>query len=340
MAGRRSHDLPIFQDDLTFRDRHDSRFRGLQQQLHDDLSRAGFSSGWSNWNWGDQLDRICGDVFNLRPKTSGLGGMVESGGSPLYRTRGESGSRDSLDDVGRTKSLIMENPESKSRLFRTCFDVKDYEPEDIAVKVDGDSLVVEARHEVNKDGACNIKEFNRRVHIPPDVDPDKLSSTLSTDGVLTIEAPVPPKYQSVAYTSQDSVGRGSPLSQPAYGSQLSQTSNQPLASPQGAPTPKPQQQIPLDTPVYVNTPSGRVMDLVLDIGKPYCPDDLVVKLEDKTLTIEAEHVEKGTGKSGKCSMSRCFDIEETLDPGSIDAMLRTDGRLCITAKVINGQQQN
>lgn len=75
------------------------------------------------------------------------------------------------------------------------------------------------------------------------------------------------------------------------------------------------------------------MDLVLEVGKPYTPDDLVVKLEDKTLTVEAEHVEKGTGKSGKCSMSRSFDIAEELDPSTIEALLRTDGRLCIQALV-------
>ncbi|ELT96627.1 hypothetical protein CAPTEDRAFT_40509, partial [Capitella teleta] len=73
--------------------------------------------------------------------------------------------------------------------FQVSFDVKDYEPQDISVKVDKDTLVVEAKRETIKDGSKSSKQFSRNVHLPSDVDPDKLVSSLSNDGILTLEAP-------------------------------------------------------------------------------------------------------------------------------------------------------
>ena len=76
------------------------------------------------------------------------------------------------------------------------------------------------------------------------------------------------------------------------------------------------------------------MDLLLDVGKGYTPEDLVVKIEGPKLVVEAEHVEKLDGKSSKTSMHREFDLTEEIDPHTVQAMLRTDGKLVITATVL------
>jgi len=47
------------------------------------------------------------------------------------------------------------------------------------------------------------REFQRRIQLPSDVDPAKLTSTLSTDGILTVEAPVPPRYQAIVGPPQN-----------------------------------------------------------------------------------------------------------------------------------------
>jgi len=82
------------------------------------------------------------------------------------------------------------------RLFSMSFDVKDYDAEDISVTVEEQTMIVRATHRTERDGAVSVKEFSRKVNIPPDVDPEKLTSTLSSDGILTVEAPVPPLYPS------------------------------------------------------------------------------------------------------------------------------------------------
>ena len=76
------------------------------------------------------------------------------------------------------------------------FDVKEYDAEDISVTVEEQTMTVRATHRTERDGAVSMKEFSRKVNIPPEVDPEKLTSTLSSDGILTVEAPVPPLYPS------------------------------------------------------------------------------------------------------------------------------------------------
>ena len=57
--------------------------------------------------------------------------------------------------------------------------------QELFVKTEGDVLTIHARQE-NR-GSC--KEFQQRFSIPPGVRVDKLSSSLSKNGVLVISAP-------------------------------------------------------------------------------------------------------------------------------------------------------
>ena len=134
----------------------------------------------------DDLDSLCKDFFELKPR------------NPLLSKVNWDGSRESLDE----DTAYKPTSQGSGRKFQVSFEVKDYEPQDISVKVDRDTLVVEAKQEVNKDGRKSTRQFSRNFHLPKDVDPDKLISTLSNDGILTIEAPVPPQYHSLPSSSQ------------------------------------------------------------------------------------------------------------------------------------------
>jgi len=76
------------------------------------------------------------------------------------------------------------------------------------------------------------------------------------------------------------------------------------------------------------------MDLIVELGKPYTPEDILVKLEGKQLQVEAEHVEKIGGKKSKSCLSREFDLDEDVDPRSVQANFDDDGRLIIVATVV------
>ncbi|KTG45945.1 hypothetical protein cypCar_00019768 [Cyprinus carpio] len=66
--------------------------------------------------------------------------------------------------------------------FTVQVDVKHFSPEDLLVKVVGDYVVVEGKHEQNKDGSGLVtRKFNRRYRIPNEVDIMALESAMSTE---------------------------------------------------------------------------------------------------------------------------------------------------------------
>lgn len=68
-------------------------------------------------------------------------------------------------------------------------DVKDFKPEDINVKTVDDTVVVEGKIEKKEGNAVSTQMFTRRFMLPSNVDLNAISSALSRDGVLTINAP-------------------------------------------------------------------------------------------------------------------------------------------------------
>lgn len=84
--------------------------------------------------------------------------------------------------------------------FSVMLDVKHFSPEEIAVKVVGEHVEVHARHEERPDEHGFVaREFHRRYRLPSGVDPASVTSALSPEGVLSIQAapapapaPLPP----------------------------------------------------------------------------------------------------------------------------------------------------
>lgn len=75
--------------------------------------------------------------------------------------------------------------------FKVILDVQQFKPEEINVKVVDRYIVVEAKHEEKRDEHGYIsRQFVRRYLLPDRADVDKVSSNISTDGVLTILAPL------------------------------------------------------------------------------------------------------------------------------------------------------
>lgn len=316
-----SHRLPIHRDELSFDERTERLMRDVRRRMDEDLQRFGFGrsrvglGGGGSLFGGSDLFSRDHDFFQLRPS---IGAGRESG-SPR---REEWGSRESLDDDTTKKlyrgtgagAVVESQANGAGRVFSMNFDVKDYRPEDISVTVEDETLVVQAKRKIEKDGGVSTKEFSRKIKIPPDVDPEKLTSSLTSDGILTVEAPAPPEY-----------GAG------ATDRQITETSSTGPGE-----MDRPDSSIPLDTPIFSSSPdpSGRrSMQLRLEVGSPYTPDDIVVKLEGRTLIVEAIHEEKSKGRTSKTSMQRDFDLSEDIDLSTVQAMMRSNGQLYITALV-------
>ncbi|KAM8869065.1 heat shock protein beta-6 isoform 2-T2 [Spinachia spinachia] len=75
--------------------------------------------------------------------------------------------------------------------FTVQVDVKYFQPKDLMVKVIGDFVEVQGKHEEKKDGpGVTTRQFNRRYRIPKGVDTMALESAVSPDGILFISAPM------------------------------------------------------------------------------------------------------------------------------------------------------
>lgn len=80
--------------------------------------------------------------------------------------------------------------------FQVNLDVQHFAPEEISVKTVDGYLVIEAKHEEKQDEHGYIsRSFSRRYPLPEGIEADVVTSKLSSDGVLSISAPLkaPPK---------------------------------------------------------------------------------------------------------------------------------------------------
>ncbi|XP_048045973.1 crystallin, alpha B, b isoform X1 [Megalobrama amblycephala] len=75
--------------------------------------------------------------------------------------------------------------------FSLNLDVKHFAPEELSVKINGDFIEIHAKHEDRQqdDHGFVSREFVRKYRVPAGVDPTSVTSSLSTDGVLTVTAP-------------------------------------------------------------------------------------------------------------------------------------------------------
>lgn len=83
---------------------------------------------------------------------------------------------------------------SKPQNFSMKVDVQDFKPEEVKVKVQGGQVLVHAKRENKNEGegmyAYSYREFRRAFTLPQGVDAERLTSSLSSAGVLQIDAPV------------------------------------------------------------------------------------------------------------------------------------------------------
>nr|XP_020475754.1 heat shock protein beta-6 [Monopterus albus]XP_020475755.1 heat shock protein beta-6 [Monopterus albus] len=93
-----------------------------------------------------------------------------------------------LPETENTSSAVVNCDDSG---FTVQVDVKLFNPEDLMVKVVGDFVEVQGKHEEKKDGpGFTTRQFNRRYRIPKGVDIMSLESMVSPDGILIISAPM------------------------------------------------------------------------------------------------------------------------------------------------------
>lgn len=193
--------IPIFKDDLSFAERQGKVWGDMER----DLERR-------RREWEDEIERMRKDFFTLKPEDNGrmdaIGDRFKMGGN-------------NLTDEARG---VVEKDENGRPVFRVRFNVNSYKPEEVSVKIDSNKLMVHAKHEEKSDNKSVSREYNREVDIPREIDPIGLQCCMSTDGILTVEAPMPtPQYGAI----KDNGARGPQYEAPLQSSVASQARNTP-----------------------------------------------------------------------------------------------------------------
>ncbi|XP_065332121.1 uncharacterized protein LOC135934361 isoform X2 [Cloeon dipterum] len=88
-------------------------------------------------------------------------------------------------------SPLIQPDGDDNKMLKLRFDVSQYAPEEIIVKTVDNKLMVHAKHEEKSDSKSVYREYNREFLLPKGTNPEDIKSSLSKDGVLTVEAPLP-----------------------------------------------------------------------------------------------------------------------------------------------------
>jgi len=77
------------------------------------------------------------------------------------------------------------------------------------------------------------------------------------------------------------------------------------------------------------------MELVLELGRPYTAEDVVVRVDGRRLTIDARHETRDPqhGGTSTSTTQKQFNIDGELDANTVTATLREDGRMVITGSM-------
>lgn len=170
------------------------------------------------------------------------------------------------------------------------------------------------------------REFSRQVDIPHNVDPLKLRSTLSKDGILQIEAEVSaPAYDRIRDTAR------------SFNSVAAATASHPTltsATTSGRSFPSSEAQTVFDCgPSVTERDGSRTFRIALDVGPEFEPQDLTIKTVDRKLVVQARHEERTPGRTSCKEFSREFDLPDSVDPNLVTASMTGEGKLVLEAPI-------
>lgn len=295
-------------------------FADLQKNMESELEKR-------RKDWEKEVEQMSEDFFNVKLiKKEDQDGGKSKAASATDRPLVAGTEILSLTDSNDIYTVLPDG----SKVFRQKFNVQGFEPGDLQVKVDGMTIRVSAKHEEKYGGkSSSSREFNRQVDVPDNVNPDKLVSYLSPDGILTLEAPVEASATSTPSKSKrmphDSAPSPYMYSPPQYQAIM--------------PKPDPAGGTIYNSPVIDDTDYGKKMKMVIKMGGDYDPKDVHVTLYDHKVSVKAKHVENIGGRSSKREFSREFDLPKPLYAGSFRAVLTPDAKLVLGGSLLENENQ-
>ena len=84
---------------------------------------------------------------------------------------------------------VEENKKDEDKNFVVKLNLSGYKPNEIKVQLRGQELTVTGKQRSEENGLQWSRDYHRRILLPDDVDLSSVTSRLSKEGLLTIEAP-------------------------------------------------------------------------------------------------------------------------------------------------------
>ncbi|CAI9730151.1 Hypothetical predicted protein [Octopus vulgaris] len=263
--------IPVKKDSLTFEDRQRKAWNSIETQVTEKRSQ-----------WEKDFQKMKEDFFTLTPT--------------------DATSVDKFSKVEGFRSLYEVDSQGIRKL-KICFDVSDFSPEEIQVKIQDNRIVIHGKNEEKKGNSTFSREYSRQIDIPWDVDQDKITCVVSKDGILTVEGP----------THQQS-----PFKEATF--LPIKCENVPSIS----------HKTSVQNPIITEPDGSRKLQLQVDIGE-FKPEEVVVKTMDRKLVVSARHEEKREGRTMHKEFNKEYELPESVDPMSVNAFLAEDGKLTIEA---------
>ena len=308
--------IPIVHDSLTFENRQTMRIKEMEKRMEDELKKK-------RQTWEKEVERMRCEFLNLYPSDKRWG-SDELLDDPLVSKR--RGSTDVLDPK-KMRTLFLEYPDA-GRRYKIRFNVQNFDTKNVSVSTDGDRIIVRAtKMEEDESGNQVEAEYNRKIEKPKEVDATKLKSFLTSDGILIVEAPLPPHTLNLRKLSHSP----SHSSQGSHASGTSCASSSRSRSPSNSPrTP---QEPKFGVPSFYDEESGRRrMSLLVNIGQYFKPKDITVQaLHSNRLQVRAKHEERTSERFNKHKFHKEFELPEKIETYSLRAGVTTEGKLVIGA---------
>jgi len=250
--------------------------------------------------------------------------------------------------------------------FQISLDCKKYKPEELDVKVEGNTIVITAKQEIKEPGGTRTRVFEQKFTLPSGVKADKVASSIDRDGLLTITAPRGNvSASSINQTIEERMDRvmapsnwdadfggvaaaGLPSDARRKSTTTTTTSTSSTSN----------NMMPSGDPFFDREPFGgeprslfkhsEALDNTDGVSKVQCedgkykilvnvknykPEELVIKTVGNSVQVEAKHLEKTSDGNSYSSrnFTQSFSLPKGVDPEHVTSSLNREGQLVIEA---------
>ena len=321
--------VPIVLDACSFDSRQAMKLKDIEKRHEDQMKRR-------KKQWEKQMERMRKDFLQLLPAD---GELLSIDDPKIAKRRG---STDVL-DAKLLRTLMMDYPH-EGRRFRLRFNLAGFDPKSVIVTVDHERIVVQATQladvdnektpENGKPPPLDLRpreKYARKIERPAEVDPKRVRAFLSSDGILTLEAQLPPQTLSLAGAvkssplhtpQQQHLPHDSPSNSAGHKSQNSSGSPK---TPSTAP-------MKVGVPTFHDRDGVRVLSLTIDLGAQYKPSEVMVQVvKENRLLVKARHEERSSERMIKSKFCREYELSEKIETYSVRAGLAEDNHLIVGA---------